>query len=341
MIQHKPKVWASFEPPAMVREYLEEIVDFDYNRSGDLATREMIEKNMKGIDGLFITLRDFITADMIESSPKLKTISNLAVGFDNIDVEAASKNGVWVTNTPDVLTEATADLAWALLLATARHIVEGDKMVRTGEYSGWRHDLLLGTDLSGKTIGIWGAGRIGQAIARRATGFNMRIIYNNRSRKPDFEKDTYAQFVEFEDLFRKSDFLILAMPLNDETRNRIGRAEFELMKPTAYLINIARGALIREDEMIEILREKRIAGAGLDVYVDTTGIGEKLGDLDHVILTPHIGSATRETRQKMAYIAARNLVEALQGREPEHSVNRAEINLHVLSRNGTSQVLAV
>lgn len=321
----KQRVWASFDPPETVRKYLERSLDFRYNDSGELATRELIQANLSNADGLFVTLRDFVDAKLIVDAPGLKVIANLAAGYDNIDIEAASRRGIWVTNTPDVLTAATADLAWALLLAVARRIPEGDRMVRTGDYKGWRHNLLLGSELSGKTIGIWGAGRIGQAIGRRALGFNLKVIYNNRSRKPEFERETRARHVEFEDLLRQSDFLILAMPLNAETRNRIGREEFELMKSHAILINIARGGLIREAELIDALRQRRIAGAGLDVYVDTTGIHEALGDLDHVVLTPHIGSATRETREKMAFVAARNLIDALEGKEPEFAVNRDAI----------------
>jgi glyoxylate reductase len=323
--ENRMRAWASFDPPEMVVKYLTNACDFEFNRNGELATRRLIASHISKVDGIIVTLRDFIDAELIDKAPNLRVISNLAAGYDNIDVEAASRRGIWVTNTPDVLTAATADLAWALLLSVARRIPEGDHMVRSGEYEGWRHNLLLGSELSGKTLGIWGAGRIGQAIGRRATGFNLRVIYNNRSRKPEFENETRAEYVEFDELMRRSDFLVLAMPLNAETRNRIGTKEFELMKSHAILINIARGALIREAELIEVLQRRRIGGAGLDVYVDTTGIHETLGGLDHVVLTPHIGSATRETREKMAFVAARNLVSALEGKEPEFAVNRDEI----------------
>jgi len=341
MNDRKPKVWASFDPPESVIDYLNENLDFSYNKTGDLATHDMIHEQLGDAEGLFVTLRDVVDEDLLNEAPNLKVVSNLAVGFDNIDVDAASRKGIWVTNTPGVLTEATADLAWALLFAVARRIPEGDRMVRDGSYSGWRHNLLLGTELSGKTLGIWGAGRIGQAIGRRAVGFNMRVIYNNRSRKEDFEREAKAQFVEFEDLLKRSDFLVLAMPLNSDTANRIGREEFELMKKSAFLVNIARGGLIREDEMIDVLRERRIAGAGLDVYVDTTGIGAKLGDLDHVVLTPHIGSATHETRKRMALMASRNLVDALNGREPENAVNRKAIYRNDQPRNGVKNLISV
>lgn len=325
MIDRKPKVWASFQPPEAVLEYLRERTDFKYNQSGALATRALMEENISGVQGLFVTLRDVVDAELIDRAPDLRVIANLAVGFDNIDVSAATKRGIWVTNTPDVLTSATADLAWALLLAVARRIAEGDRMVRSGRYCGWRHDLLLGTELAGKTLGIWGAGRIGQAIGRRAVGFDVNIIYNNRSRKLEFERNTQARYVEFDELLNSSDFLILAMPLNDSTKGRIGRHEFELMKPGAILVNVARGALIQEKEMIAALRSHSIAGAGLDVYVDTQGIQRELGDLDHVVLTPHIGSATHETRAKMAFLAAKNITDALNGRSPENAVNREEI----------------
>jgi len=320
----KPKVWATFDPIPSVVEYLQSHADFSYNESGQLAGRDMILRQLPRLDGLFVTLRDQVDAALIEKAERLKVISTLSVGYDGIDIEAATKRGIWVTNTPDVLTDATADLAWALLLAVARRLPESDRLVRSGSYSGWRHTLMLGTELSGKTLGIWGAGRIAQAIARRAAGFDMRVIYSSRKCKSEFERATRATCVEFVQLLQESDFLVLAVPLNDETRNRIGKTEFDLMKPSAFLINIARGSIIREDEMVEALRQKRIAGAGLDVYVDTAGIHKKLGDLDHVVLTPHIGSATVETREKMAFLAAQGIVDALQGRRPVNAVNDIE-----------------
>lgn len=317
----KPKVWASYEPPEPIQKYLRQHAEFDYNRTGELATPELIRENLSDICGLMVTLRDRVDAALIEEASDLKVISNFAVGVDNIDVKAASSRHIWVTNTPDVLTDATADLAWALLLAVARRIPGSDRLVRSGGYSGWRNDLMLGTELSGKTLGIWGAGRIGQAIARRAFGFNLRILYHSRSRKTDFEQKLRARYVDFQELFRQSDFLILAVPLTPETESRIGYPEFELMKPDAILVNIARGALIREDELVHVLRNRLIGGAGLDVYMDTTGIHRKLGDLENVVLTPHIGSATRETREKMAFLSAKSVVDALSGRQPENAVN--------------------
>lgn len=317
----KAKVWATFDPVAPVIAYLQENFHFEYNRTGGLATREMIRANLPGLQGLLVTLRDQIDEELISAAPELRVIATLSVGFDNIDVEAAARRGIWVTNTPDVLTDATADLAWGLLLSVARRIPEGDRLVKSGGYEGWRHNLLLGTELSGKTLGIWGAGCIAQAIARRAFGFNLRIIYHNRNRKPEFEKSLRARFVEFSELFRQSDFLVLAVPLNSDTFGKIGSRELKLMKRSAFLINIARGALIREEELVQALRKRRIAGAGLDVYVDTTGIHKKIGDLDSIVLTPHIGSATVETREKMAFLAAHNLVSALRGEQPENAVN--------------------
>ncbi len=322
--KEKPRVWATFDPPAPVIAYLQENAEFDFNQGGQLATRRLLLNHLAGVQGLLVTLRDQVDEELLNQAPDLRVISTLSVGFDNIDVQAATRRGLWVTNTPDVLTEATADLAWALLLAVARRIPEGDRLVRSGGYSGWRHDLLLGTELAGKTLGFWGAGRIAQAIARRALGFDLRIIYHNRSRKPDFERSLRARYVEFPELFRQSDFVMLAVPLNEDTRERVGLPEFNLMKRSATLVNVARGGLIREGELIRVLRRRRIAGAGLDVYVDTTGIHKKLGDLDHVVLTPHIGSATVETREKMAFLAAENLLEALQGHRPHNAVNEVE-----------------
>jgi glyoxylate reductase len=323
-LHDKPKIWAAFAPFEPIRNYLDENADFDFNRSGDLADRQMIKDHLPGVQGLFVTLRDKIDAALITAAPDLKAIATMSVGFDHIDVEAATQRGIWVSNTPDVLTDATADLAWALLLATLRRIPEGDRLVRSGGYSGWRPDLLLGTELSGKTLGIWGAGRIGQAIARRALGFDLRIIYHSRVRKPEFERQMRARWVEWPELFRQSDFLFPAVSLNEETRDKIGPAEFHLMRRSAILVNIARGGLIQEEELIRILRLKLIAGAGLDVYVDTTGIHKKLGDLNHVVLTPHIGSATVETREKMAFMAAEDLISILKGQPPKYPVNEIQ-----------------
>jgi len=314
-------IWASFDPPEPVIEILGGLFHFDWNRGGDLATREMIREHLEGVQGLFVTLRDHIDAELIAGARDLKVISTLSVGFDHIDVAAATARGIRVTNTPEVLTEATADLAWALLLAVARRIPEADRFVRAGQYSGWRHNLMLGTELSGKTLGIWGGGRIAQAMARRAWGFNLRVIYHNRTRKPELERELRARWVEFPELLRQSDFLMPAVPLNEETRGRIGREEFRWMKREAILVNVARGALLDEEELVRVLKQRRLAGAGLDVYVDTSGIHRKLEGLDHVVLTPHLGSATVETREKMALMAAADLAAVLQGKEPENAVN--------------------
>jgi glyoxylate reductase len=261
-----------------------------------------------------------VPAAVIGAAPRLRVIAVAAVGYNLVDVDTATRRGILVTNTPGVLTETTADMAWALMLAVARRVAESDRFVRAGRWRGVTWSLMLGEDVSGATIGIIGLGRIGKAVARRAAGFGMRILYH--SRRPDPEAAAVgAEYRSKVDLLREADFVLLTVPLTPETRRLVGAPELSLMKPTAFLVNVARGPVVDEGALVEALRGHRIAGAGLDVFEDEPRVHQGLLDLDRVVLTPHIGSASRATRLRMATRAAENCVTALEGRRPPNLVN--------------------
>ena len=273
-------------------------------------------------DGLLCLLSDTIDSALLEAAPRLRAISNLAVGYNNIDIAAATLRGIPVTNTPGVLTQTTADLTWALLMAAARRVAEGDRFTRAGRFGGWSPTLLLGTDVYGKTLGIVGMGRIGQAVAKRAAGFDMRILYADpQPLEPDTERALHATRVELDTLLRESDFVTLHVPLTDATHHLIGSEQLRLMKPTAYLFNTARGSVVDEKALVAALQKKQIAGAGLDVFENEPHIAPELLNLENVVLLPHIGSASVETRTRMAVMAAENLVAALRGEVPPNCVN--------------------
>lgn len=285
-----------------------------------------IEKNTliskaKDCDAILCLLSNKIDKEIIDSLPKLKVIANYAVGYNNIDIEYATQKKIWVTNTPDVLTDATADLAFALLLATARRIVEADKFTREGRFKIWQSDLMLGKDLKGKTIGIIGAGRIGQAFGKRTTGFGMKILYYDKKRIPEFEKETNSKFVNLTQLLKKSDFISIHTPLNKETYHLIDKKEFEHIKEGSILINTSRGEIINEKELVNALKSGKLFAAGLDVYEFEPKITKDLLRMKNVVLLPHIGSATIETRNKMAELAAKNIVRVLKGKKPLTPVN--------------------
>ncbi len=275
-----------------------------------------------GAEALIISLADRIDEEVLQALPGLRIVANLGVGVDNIDVAAATRRKVLVTNTPDVLTEATADLAWALLLAVARRIVEADQDLRREGFPGWtflpKH---LGVDVYGKVIGIVGFGRIGQAVARRARGFSMTILYYSRTRKPEAEKDLGARFAPLDELLRESDFVVLCLPLTPETRHLLGERELSLMKREAILVNVARGPVVDEEALVRALKESRILGAGLDVFEKEPQVHPGLLPLRNVVLTPHIGSATWTTRRRMAALAVDNVLAALRGDRPPSLVN--------------------
>jgi D-3-phosphoglycerate dehydrogenase len=260
--------------------------------------------------------------EVVERAKHLRVIANVGVGYDNIDVEACTRRRIPVTNTPDVLTEATADLSFALLMAVARRIVECDRYVREGQWHSWKWAYLWGADLCRKTLGVYGLGRIGKAVARRARGFSMRVLYYDIVRPTAaLEQELGAEFVDRETLLRQSDFLTLHVPLTPETHHLISAREFAMLKPSAFLINAARGKVVDEAALVEALQSRRIAGAGLDVFENEPNIQPGLLALPNVVLAPHVGSATSETRFAMASLAADNLLAALEGRRPPNVVN--------------------
>ena len=270
---------------------------------------------VEGADALLCMLSDRIDEEVLDAAPLLRVVSNYAVGFDNIDVAAARRRGIEVTTTPGVLTDATADLAWALLLSAARNLGAGERLVRAGEWTGWAPTQLLGEPLRHQTLGIVGMGAIGQAVARRAQGFGMNVVYFNRNQvSPEIETSLGAEFVSLDDLLRRSDFISLHAPLNDQSRHMFDARAFRLMKSTAVLVNTGRGALIDEAELVNVLREGQIAAAGLDVYEFEPKITEGLLTLDNVVLAPHLGSASTLARGDMVRLCCENIVEVLAGR---------------------------
>ncbi|MDB5838894.1 MAG: D-glycerate dehydrogenase [Herminiimonas sp.] len=283
---------------------------------------ELIEKS-RGKDGVFSTLSERFTAPVLGALPQLKAVCNMAVGYNNIDVDAATAAGVMVTNTPDVLNETTADFAWALLMATARRVTESEHWLRAGKWQKWQYDGFLGADVHGSTLGIIGMGRIGQAIARRSTGFNMNVIYHNRSRlSEELEaKANNARYVGREELLRTADHVMLVMPYSPALHHTIGAAELAMMKPSATLVNIARGGIVDDAALIAALREQKIAAAGLDVFENEPAFDPGFLGLSNVVLTPHIASATGATRRAMANTAADNLIAALGGGQPANLLN--------------------
>lgn len=303
----------------MLRErYDVEVSDYD-----GIIPREMLLEKVKGVDALVSLLTDNIDAEVMDAAgPNLKIIANYAVGYNNIDVEEATKRGIMVTNTPGVLTETTADFAWTLLMAIARRIVEADKFVREGKFRGWEPMLLLGTDVFGATLGIVGFGRIGQAMARRALGFNMRVLYYDNSRVDEqLEKELKATFVDLPTLLKESDFVTLHVPLTKQTHHLIGEKELKMMKKDAYLINTARGPVVDEKALVKALKEGWIKGAALDVFENEPEIEPELLKLDNVVLAPHIASASYATRSKMSVMVAENIIKALSGEVPPNLVN--------------------
>jgi lactate dehydrogenase-like 2-hydroxyacid dehydrogenase len=273
--------------------------------------------------GAITMLSDRIDASVLAQAPGLKAVCNVAVGYNNFDVPAITAAGVMATNTPGVLDDTTADTAWSLILSSGRRVVGADRWVREGQWKGWKfQDAWLGQDIHHATLGILGMGRIGQAVARRALGFDMQVIYHNRSRlDAEQEKACNAQWVSKEDLLGQSDFLVALVPYSAQTHHAIGAAELAQMKPSAHLINIARGGVVDDQALIEALKAKRIAGAGLDVFENEPALNPGFLGLDNVTLTPHIGSSTRQTRLAMAMLAADNLVAALSGQCPPCLIN--------------------
>jgi glyoxylate reductase len=277
---------------------------------------------VRGVSGILSTATEKMDGELMDAAGEdLKVIANMAVGYDNVDVEASAERGIVVTNTPGVLDETTADVAFMLLLAAARRLGEGERLLRAGRWEWWGPKQLMGRDVWGKRLGIVGFGRIGQAVARRAKGFGMEVLYHNRSRKEEAEQELGARYVEFDELLETVDFVSVHTPLTDETHHLIGPKELGRMKPTAVLVNTSRGPVVDEAALADALAAGRIFAAGLDVYEEEPKVHPKLLELENVVLAPHIGSASIETRDRMAALAAENLAAVLRGEDPKTPVN--------------------
>jgi glyoxylate/hydroxypyruvate/2-ketogluconate reductase len=323
-MKQKVLVTRAIFPDVIAR--LEQYFDVDANPDDHVMTCEELIARIADKDGAF-TAGDRIDAQVLAAAPRLKAVANMAVGYNNFDMDAFNQAGVLGTNTPDVLNESTADFGWALLMATARRVTESERWLRTGAWHKWSYDGFLGADVHGSTLGIIGMGRIGQALARRARGFNMRVIYHNRSRvAPTIEAELNAEYVSKSELLSRADHVILVLPYTAENHHTIGAAELAAMKPTATLVNIARGGIVDDAALAAALRDKRIAAAGLDVFEGEPRVHPELLEVPNVVLTPHIASATEATRRAMADLAADNLIAALhcgpRAGDPPTPINR-------------------
>ena len=293
----------------------------EYWEKAERPPREEVLRRLKDKEALVCLLTEKVNDELLQAAPKLRIAANVAVGFDNIDVAACTKRGVVATNTPGVLDETTADFAWTLLMAVARRLLEGDALARSGNWKGWDLDQLVGTDVWGKTLGIVGFGRIGRAMARRASGFQMKVIYTDAVRASgDVEEELHAEFREMNALLAEADFISVHTPLLPETRGLFNAEKFECMKRTAFLINTSRGPVVNEGDLVVALESGKIAGAALDVFEKEPAIHPGLRRAN-VVLAPHIASASLETRTKMACMAAENVLALLQGRRPENILN--------------------
>lgn len=314
----KPYVYVTRKLPDQSLRKLQEVADVGMWKDDNTPVPlEVLEQEAKKAEGLLTMLSDKIDKSLLEKAEKLKVIANLAVGYDNIDLQVAKGKGIVVTNTPDVLTETTADLAFALLMATARRIVEADAYVREGKWINWGPLLLAGYDIHHKTIGIVGMGRIGEAVAKRAAGFGMKILYHNRKRKPETEDMLGAEYRTFDDLLKESDFVVCLTPLTSDTQRMFNAHAFEKMKETSIFINASRGLVVDEEALYQALLEKQIAAAGLDVFEsEPISSDHPLLTLNNVVALPHIGSSSYETRFEMMDLAVDNILSILQGKVP-------------------------
>ncbi len=301
---------------------LEAAGDLQYNDSSTGLSPQELRAAVADKQALVCQLTDRIDAALMDAGGSLRVIANVAVGFDNIDIPAATERGIIVTNTPGVLTDTTADLAFTLMVAAARRICEADRFLRAGRWQQWEIDMMTGHDIHGHTLGIFGLGRIGRGMARRAGGFDMRVIYHDVARAtPDQEAAWGIEYVDQDTLFRESDFLSIHVPLNEQTRHAVGKDEFELMKPTAVLVNTSRGPVVDEQALADALEQGKIASAGLDVFEEEPSVEPRLLALENIVVVPHIGSASINTRTRMCTMAAENAVAVLSGRRPPNPVN--------------------
>ena len=317
----KPAIFSTRQLFQAARTILDEHFQVDYWK-GDKLSRAELLKHVADKDGLVCLLTEKVDEELLSAAPKLRIAATVSVGYDNIDVPACTKHKVVATNTPGVLDDTTADFAWTLLMAVARRLLEGDSWMRSGTWNGWDLDQLVGGDVWGKTLGILGFGRIGRGVARRALGFQMRVLYNDAVRAPaDVEKELNAEFVDRDRLFRESDFISLHVPLLPDTRHLISKDNLEKMKRTAFLVNTSRGPVVDEAALAEALENGKIAGAALDVFEHEPKVHPALLTRKDVILTPHMASASLDTRTKMAVMAANNVVALFEGRRPPNALN--------------------
>jgi glyoxylate reductase len=324
----KPKIFAASKLFPEARAILDRNFEVEYWQQPERISREELLKCVADKEALVCLLTEKVNEELLVAAPKIRIAATVSVGYDNIDVPACTKHKVVASNTPGVLDDTTADFAWTLLMAIARRLVEGDAWIRSGTWPGWDLDQLLGGDVWGKTLGIVGFGRIGRGVARRAQGFGMRILYSDATRAPaEVEKEFNAEFVDRDRLFRESDFVSLHVPLLPDTRHLMSKENLEKMKPTAYLINTSRGPVVDEAALAEALEKKKIAGAALDVFENEPKVHPSLVKRKDVILTPHIASASVETRTKMAVMAANNVVALFQGRRPPNALNGDALGL--------------
>ncbi|MFJ4293401.1 2-hydroxyacid dehydrogenase [Cupriavidus sp. NPDC089707] len=328
----KPSVLVTRAIYPEVIDRLAQYFDVDDNQQDAVLDAATLKSRLAGKAGVLANAADRIDADLVAVLPSLRAVCNMAVGYNNLDVPVLTAAGIVATNTPDVLTETTADFGWALLMATARRVTEAEQYLRAGKWQRWSYDMLVGMDLYGSALGILGMGRIGQALARRASGFGMNVLYHNRSQLPaDTERGLNARYVSKEDLLRQSDHLLLVLPYGPQSHHAIGAAELALMKPTATLVNLARGGIVDDAALAQALRDKRIFGAGLDVFEGEPSVHPDLLTVPNVVLTPHIASASEKTRRAMAMLAADNLIAALdQGPQAGHPPT--VINTEVMPR---------
>lgn len=318
----KPKVFLTREVPSTVIAFLREHTDLTWNPDDRVLTSAEVIAGLRGRDALLCNITDPIGAEIMDGAPGLKVIANFGVGFNNIDVAAATARRIPVTNTPGVLTEATADIAFALLLAAARRLGEGERLVRSRQWTGWNPMQMLGADVTGATLGLVGFGRIGQAMAKRARAFDLKVVYWNRTRLSAAEEATLGvSYLPFQEVVATADFVSLHVAYNKETHHLLGEKQFAAMKPNAIVINTARGPVIDEKALVRALASRRIGGAGLDVFEKEPALEPELYALENAVIVPHLGSATIGTRTKMGLLAAQNLIAACSGQRPPHCVN--------------------
>jgi glyoxylate reductase len=325
----KPKVLSTRPLFPAARKVLDDEFDVEYWSAPERIPRAELLHRVRDKQALVCLLTEKVDQELLAAAPELRIAATVSVGFDNLDVDACTKRNVVATHTPGVLDDTTADFAWTLLMAVARRLLEGDAWIRAGGWPGWDLDQLCGGDVWGKTLGILGFGRIGRGVARRSRGFNMRVLYHDALRAPiNVEEQLGAEYVDREKLFRESDFVTLHVPLVPDTRHLISKVNLAKMKPTAFLINTSRGPVVDEAALAEALEQKKIAGAALDVFENEPNVCPALIGRKDVVLTPHIASASVDTRTKMALMAARNVIALFQGKKPPNALNAEALGLN-------------